>query len=148
MLQPSHINLVYLTATLNHNFRKLRLYLNSSSFCWVRAFVNPSATWSLVEMYRTSNLLCSTLSRTKWKSTSTCFVRAWKTGLDDKYFAPILSHHNQGALGHGILNSSIRIWIHITSAVAFAIALYSASVLDLETVACFLALQDIKLEPG
>ena len=33
------------------------------------------------------------------------------------------------------------------SAVVFANALYSASVLDLETVACFLALQDIKLDP-
>ena len=36
---------------------------------------------------------------------------------------------------------------HMVSAVAFANALYSASVLDLETVACFLALQDIKLGP-
>ena len=33
------------------------------------------------------------------------------------------------------------------SAVAFASALYSASVLDLETVACFLAHQDIKFGP-
>ena len=33
------------------------------------------------------------------------------------------------------------------SAVAFANALYSAYVLDLETVACFLALQDIKFGP-
>jgi hypothetical protein len=33
------------------------------------------------------------------------------------------------------------------SAVAFATALYSASVLDLETVACFLALQDTKFAP-
>jgi hypothetical protein len=33
------------------------------------------------------------------------------------------------------------------SAVAFARDLYSASVLDLETVACFLALQEIRLDP-
>ena len=33
------------------------------------------------------------------------------------------------------------------SVVAFANALYSASVLDLETVACFLAHQDIRLGP-
>jgi hypothetical protein len=33
------------------------------------------------------------------------------------------------------------------SAVAFARDLYSASVLDLDTVACFLALQEIKLGP-
>jgi hypothetical protein len=36
---------------------------------------------------------------------------------------------------------------HITLAVAFARDLYSASVLDLEIVACFLALQEIKLGP-
>jgi len=35
----------------------------------------------------------------------------------------------------------------MTSAVAFARALYSASVLDLETVACFLAHQETKLLP-
>ena len=33
------------------------------------------------------------------------------------------------------------------SAIAFATALYSASVFDLETVGCFRALQDIKLDP-
>jgi len=33
------------------------------------------------------------------------------------------------------------------SAVAFAMALYSASVLDLDTVACFLAVQNTKLAP-
>jgi hypothetical protein len=35
----------------------------------------------------------------------------------------------------------------MTSAVASAIALYSASVLDLDTVLCFLALQEIRLDP-
>jgi len=35
----------------------------------------------------------------------------------------------------------------MTSAVALARALYSASVLDLDTVACFLALHEIRLEP-
>jgi hypothetical protein len=36
---------------------------------------------------------------------------------------------------------------HINSVVAFAKALYSASVLDLETVACFLALHETKFRP-
>jgi hypothetical protein len=35
----------------------------------------------------------------------------------------------------------------MSSAVAFIIALYSASVLDLETVGCFLADHEMRLEP-
>ena len=38
-------------------------------------------------------------------------------------------------------------WTQIISAVAFAKALYSASVLDLDTVACFFAHHDIKFGP-
>jgi hypothetical protein len=40
-----------------------------------------------------------------------------------------------------------KICIHIISAVALATALYSASVLDLETVACFRALQETRFDP-
>ena len=76
-----------------------------------------------------------------------CLVLAWKTGFADKYFAPILSHHSLAALGQLILSSYSKIWIHITSAVALAIALYSDSVLDLDTVGCFLELQDTKFDP-
>jgi hypothetical protein len=36
---------------------------------------------------------------------------------------------------------------HISSAVVLATALYSASVLDRDTVACFLALQEIRFGP-
>jgi len=59
----------------------------------------------------------------------------------------MLSHHSFAAGGLLIPNSCSRVCIHITSAVAFAIALYSDSVLDRETVACFLALQETKFEP-
>jgi hypothetical protein len=36
---------------------------------------------------------------------------------------------------------------HITSVIAFAKDLYSASVLDLDTVACFLKVHDMRFDP-
>ena len=42
-------------------------------------------------------------------------------------------------------NSVSKFYTQITSAVALARALYSASVLDLDTVACLRALQEIRL---
>jgi hypothetical protein len=77
-----------------------------------------------------------------------CFVLPWKTGLEDKYLAPILSHHTFAVWGLGIFNSYKSVCIHIISAVALANALYSDSILDLETVACFLALQDTRFDQG
>jgi hypothetical protein len=44
-------------------------------------------------------------------------------------------------------NSFNNFCTHIISTVALANALYSASVLDRETVACFLAIQEIRLLP-
>lgn len=76
-----------------------------------------------------------------------CFVRVWNTGLAERYFVPILSHHRWAPRGYEITNSSSNFRIHITSAVALAEALYSALVLDLETVACFRAHQDTRLHP-
>jgi hypothetical protein len=76
-----------------------------------------------------------------------CFILAWNTWFADKYVAPRLSHHKQVVCGCST-PSSLRIdSTHIISAVAFANDLYSASVLDLEIVGCFLALHDTRLEP-
>ena len=45
------------------------------------------------------------------------------------------------------LHLESRAWIHITSAVGKVRPLYSDSVLDLETIDCFLENQDTRLEP-
>jgi hypothetical protein len=50
-------------------------------------------------------------------------------------------------LGEGKPSSCRSFRTHITSVVALATDLYSASVEDLDTVACFLALQEIKFVP-
>jgi hypothetical protein len=76
-----------------------------------------------------------------------CFVLAWKTGFAERYVAPILSHHKHGTLEVLIPSSLRMVCTHMTSAVAFAKALYSASVLDLDTVGCLRALQDMIFDP-
>lgn len=75
-----------------------------------------------------------------------CFSLAWNTGLADRYVAPKLSHHKTKVSLTRIPSSASKDSNHIISAVALAMDLYSALVLDLETVACFLALHDARLE--
>jgi hypothetical protein len=55
--------------------------------------------------------------------------------------------NNLAVFGALNCNSLSRVRIRIISALAFAVALYSVSVLDLDTVSCFLALQETKLAP-
>ena len=58
----------------------------------------------------------------------------------------MLSHHSVG--GGKFSRSSLRSELtQINSDVALAIALYSASVLDLETVTCFFELQEMRFFP-
>jgi hypothetical protein len=47
----------------------------------------------------------------------------------------------------GIFNYLRSVCIHMTSEVASAIALYSTSVIDLDIILCFLAPQEIRLDP-
>jgi hypothetical protein len=67
---------------------RFRLVQKRSKSWPVVGFVKMSASWSLEEMNRTSSPTNATFSRTKWKSISICFVRAWNTGLAVKYVAP------------------------------------------------------------
>jgi hypothetical protein len=61
--------------------------------------------------------------------------------------APILSQKRAGADGKKTPSSESKDWSHVSSAAALAIALYSDSVLDQETVGCFLELQEIRFVP-
>jgi hypothetical protein len=143
----SPIQILFLTPSLNHNLVKLRLYLNASKARYGSGFVKPSACWSLEGMNRISSCLFNTHSLIRWKSISMCFALAWKTWLADNYVAPKLSHHKHGVWFCLTCNSSSKDCTHITSGVTFARYLYSASVLDLDTVACFLELQKISFGP-
>jgi hypothetical protein len=68
-------------------------------------------------------------------------------GLDVKYVASILSQYSVGSDFRNTPSSFSKDWIHINSALAFAKALYSDSVLDLETISCFLDAHDNILQP-
>jgi hypothetical protein len=68
--------------------------------------------------------------------------------LKDTYFLyHIIIYHIHAIFGLSIFDSYNRISIHMISVVAFAKSLYSTLVLDLETIAYFLALKEIRLGP-
>lgn len=74
-----------------------------------------------------------------------CFILTWKTRLNTKYFAPMLSTHSFAHAGLKTYNSHSKVCIHIISVVAFANALYPASVLELDIGVCFFEFQETRL---
>jgi hypothetical protein len=54
----------------------------------------------------------------------------------------MLSQYNIGCVGDVTPSSWSRVWIYVNSTAALAIALYSDSVLECETVGCFLELHE------
>lgn len=112
-----------------------------------KGLVNISANWSIDDMNCTDIWPALTCSPTKWKSTSTCFVRALKHGLTARYEAPMLSHQIIVGWWVGCLSSWRRERSQIISVLVLATDWYSASVYDRATVGCFLADQDIRFRP-
>jgi hypothetical protein len=76
-----------------------------------------------------------------------CIVRARKLGLVERYVAPIFSHHKHGTSWILVPSSFRSVYTDMTLFVSFAKDLYSTSVLDLDTVSCFVALHDIRFGP-
>lgn len=136
-----------LTVSLNHNFSKLRLYLKFSNCLTIIDLVKPSATWSPVGTKSIFKIFLRIFSLTKWKSTSICFILASNIWLDDRYLAPILRHHSSDIGRLLIYNSYKSVCIHIISALTLSDALYSNSMLDLNTVVFFLAFNEIIFVP-
>jgi hypothetical protein len=73
-----------------------------------RGLVKIHASWSVLDMNLIERSFLATMSRTKWKSISTCLVLTWKTKFEDRYVAPILSHHNVGADKIGVQFQCIK----------------------------------------
>jgi len=129
-------------------------FQSSSSFSfnsclkrWKVAFesglVKPSAAWLFVGMYSNRTLPAATCSRIKWCRMCMCLVRAWSSGFLLRFIAPSLSANR--IVGHDclIVSSSNSCWNHSSSCTASDSAMYSASVLDRATVACFFVIQEI-----
>jgi hypothetical protein len=76
-----------------------------------------------------------------------CFVLPNITGFAARYVAPMLSHQMTAVLGACIPMSCNNDCTYMVSAMVLAKALHSASVLDHETVGCFLALHETRLQP-
>ena len=106
-----------------------------------RDLVNTSANCSEVGRYVSSIKPSITLSLVKWQSNSICFVRSWKTGFLAICRALWFWQCNVTGFHLSTPISSKSLMSQVTSDAALAIALYSASAEDLETVCCFLLFQ-------
>lgn len=76
-----------------------------------------------------------------------CLVRASWIGLSERRIVLRLSHHITGALRSLICGSFSNDKIQVISAVTRSKHLYSAPVLDQDTMCCFLDCHDIRFDP-
>jgi len=115
--------------------------------CFPNAFVNMSASWSLLAIYDVVTSPSCNLSLIKWQSISICFVLSWYMGFEAICKAALLSQCN--SIGKSTLapNSLNKPYNHTNSATVVAMLLYSASAELLDTVCCFFDFQEIRESP-
>ena len=112
-----------------------------------RALVKRSASWLWELTYGRWRRPERTCWRMKWQSTSMCLVLSWKTGLFAIYITLVLLALRGVAPRIGIPSSWRRRRSQTIILLAEDMDLYSASAEDLETVACFLHVQEMREEP-
>ncbi len=101
------------------------------------AFVSPSVSISLVEMYEITISFRSTFSLIQYHRTSICFVFRWNSEFSVNEIASLLSaRRSTGWLRSRNPREVKNCEIHRASFSASVVAIYSASVDDKATVLC------------
>ena len=123
------------------------LILVSNAFnCWpLRAFVRRSASYEWVGVKNNLMTLSWTLSLTKSQSICICLVLSWNIGFSPIYMAAWVPQKSIASLGWNTSKSFNKAKIQVISQVVTAMALYSASAEDLETMNCFLDFHEIRV---
>ena len=138
------------------------LFTHPSNWCGVERSSNLEVTewenhgktyvgllwmWSWYGICGRWRTLGKIFSRIKWQSTSMCFVHSWNIGLLAIWIALVLSAKRGVGYLRKTPNSLRRRWSQTISLEADDIALYLASIDDLETVDCFLHFWEIIVVP-
>ena len=123
--------------------------LRRRNWNWVRprAFVNMTVSWSVVGTWIVIKSPNWIRSRTKWQSISICLVRSWKTGLAEMWRADWLSQRSSIGWPRWTPKDVRRLRSQTSSLVVIAMARYSASAEERETVVCFFVFQEIGHPP-
>ena len=110
------------------------------SWNWTCAngLVKKSARFSLVDTYFTWMVPVSCCSLVYLNFTSMCLVRLWEDSSSASLMADWLSSHRSVERFWGICRSSRRLQRQTVSVVALYIAKYSATVVKVAIVGCFL----------
>jgi hypothetical protein len=113
---------------------------------WSRGLVKISASWSCVGTWIKAIFPFSALSLRKWHLTSMCLVLEWSTRFFAMLMALVLSHWS----GTWVYSSPKSLMVYVIQRSweqQLAVATYSASVVDWETLDCLREDQYTKEDP-